>query len=509
LILSLSSILRPVAEFGIGPGQVFHLIGYFLPITLTFVLPIAALFAGSLVYGRFASDNEIDACKASGVSMLTLIYPGLTLALMVAIANLILSFYVMPAFVQRAEKSLKADAKKILFRNIERKGYYKLPPDGSYLVYADFADPEKNWLSGVVVIQLKGQQIEKITTADHAQINFNPHDRFNEVQIAAYNTYQMGSSDQEGFSAEQMSLSTEFGSLMGDEIKFKKIDEIKRIKADPIRFYPVEKIARQAYAQFIAELFAKDIRGKMTGDTERFYELYGESESVKFTAGACTTTDDKSVLLAGDVVLIEVDSATGEPFRTLKSKKVLIHIEGDEFAPTLTMEIYNPVWQRLDGPEGQAGKIIIRGLVLPKSTTDQIKSENVLEAIGPKATSLVLPGGESKTLAALQNRLTAKIHATMMEIDAEIHSRLVFGMGCVPLILIGIGLGVLKRGGHLLSAFGVSSVPAAILIVCIMMGKNITKNPGSVVGFGVLFMWLGVAVLFLVALVLYRKLLKN
>ena len=117
--------------------------GYFLPITLTFVLPIAALFAAALVYGRFASDNELDACKASGISLLTLVYPGLALAIMVAIANLILSFHVMPAFVHRAEKSLKADAKQILFRNIQRRGYYELPPDEQYRIYADLPTRKK------------------------------------------------------------------------------------------------------------------------------------------------------------------------------------------------------------------------------------------------------------------------------------------------------------------------------------------------------------------------------
>ena len=43
LILSLGSILQPVQEYGVGPRQVVYLMSYFLPITLTFVLPIAAL----------------------------------------------------------------------------------------------------------------------------------------------------------------------------------------------------------------------------------------------------------------------------------------------------------------------------------------------------------------------------------------------------------------------------------------------------------------------------------
>ncbi len=123
LITSLGSMYKPIQEFGVGPGQVVHLLGYFLPITLTFILPMSALFAASLVYGRFAGDNELDACRASGVSLLTLVYPGLCLGIMVSVTTLVLSFYVVPAFVHRAERMIKANAKQILFRNVQRKGY--------------------------------------------------------------------------------------------------------------------------------------------------------------------------------------------------------------------------------------------------------------------------------------------------------------------------------------------------------------------------------------------------
>jgi lipopolysaccharide export system permease protein len=170
LILSLGSILRPVQEYGVGPGQVVHLMGYFLPIVLTFVLPMAALFAAALVYGRFASDNELDACRASGISLLTLVYPGLALAIIVATANLILSFQVVPTFVHRAERSLKANAKQILFRNIQRKGFYGLPPESRYMIYADQANPKKNTLSGVIITEVKNNQIKEVITAERTKI---------------------------------------------------------------------------------------------------------------------------------------------------------------------------------------------------------------------------------------------------------------------------------------------------------------------------------------------------
>ncbi len=506
LMMSLGSILRPVQEYGVGPRQVLHLMGYFLPITLTFVLPMAALFATALVYGRFASDNELDACRASGISLLTLVYPGLALAIMVAIANLILSFHVMPVFVQRAEKSLKADAKQIIFRNIQRRGYYKAP-DGQYLIYADQANLQNNTLLGVVIVEIDGNSIGKIITAENASVVFNPHKRFNEVQITAYNSYQMDSENV--WSLGLSSFTKEFGSLMGDDIKFKKIKEMKIIQVDPMSFYPIEKLARQTYAQLTAELLAQDIAAKIADDNDGFYGLLGEPKSIKFTADSCYARGDKKVEMSGEVVVVEYDTDTKQTLRTLRCAKAVLHIEGDELAPTLTMELYNAAWQQMDGSEGLAGRQIIRGLILPGTVTDKFKTDDVLETVKPASSASVLKKGPSPKLMALQDELQRKIQKTLIEIRAEIQSRLVFGIGCVPLIMIGIGLGIIKKGGHLLSAFGASSVPAAVLIVCIMMGKNIAKNPDAQAGSGIVLMWAGLVFLSLLAVGIYRKLLKN
>jgi len=510
LILSLGIILRPVQEYGVGPRQVVHLMGYFLPITLTFVLPMAALFAAALVYGRFASDNELDACRASGISLPTLVYPGLALAIMVATANLILSFHVMPYFVHLAEKSLKADAKQILFRNIQRRGYYK-SPGGLYVIYADETNLQNNTLSGVVIVRVKDNEIKKITTSERAKMNFISHENFNEVYITAYNTYQM---DSDGtLSLGLTSVRAEFGSLLGDDIKFKKLHEMKEIRdVDPMLFQPIAKLARETYVQFTVELLAEDIAGKTAGDSNSFYKLHSDQKLVEFSASHCALHDEEKVELSGEVVVFEYDADSRQHLQTLRCTRALLHIEGDELAPTLTMVLYNATWQYPDGSEGLTQRHIIRGLIIPKAVGDvanKFATEDGLDAKKLASESLALRKGPSSKLSGLQDKLQKKIDYTLAEIEAEVHSRLVFGTGCVPVIMIGIGLGIILRGGHLLSAFGASSVPAGVLIVCIMMGKNITKNPSAQAGSGIVWMWAGLVFLSLLALVIYHKLLKN
>jgi lipopolysaccharide export LptBFGC system permease protein LptF len=509
LILSLGIILRPVQEFGVGPRQVIHLMGYFLPITLTFVLPMAALFAGALVYGRFTSDNELDACRASGISLLTMVYPGLALAIIVAVANLLLSFHVMPAFVHLAEKSLKANAKQILFRNIERRRYYELPSsrkDSQYLIYADQTSPQYDELSGVIAVELKGAGIGKIITSEGAKVSFKSRDRFNKVLISAYKAHQMGDVDEGG--AQSLTLTKEFGSLLGDDIKFKNIEEMKRIKADLMQFYPIYELAHDTYAQLTTELLARDIKTRIAGSTNNFYHLLGEPNSVKFTAGQCNTRDEEEVELTDKVVVREYDTDSKRVLRTLRCPRASLHIEGNKLAPTLTMDIYNA---KIEGSEGSKLRHIVRGLLPPQSVeaiAKKFRTENGSFQAEKLATPLsgIKPSPE---LTKLQNELRRKIKKTLLQIKAEMHSRLVFGIGCVSMIMIGIGLGIIKKGGHLLSAFGASCVPAAVLIVCLMSGKQITENLGSQNVSGVSLMWGGLAFLLLLAVVIYGWLLKN
>ena len=526
LILSLGSILQPIQEYGVGPRQVVYLMGYFLPITLTFVLPMAALFAGALVYGRLAGDNELDACRASGVSLPAMTYPGLALAIMVAIANLILSFYVMPVFVHRAEQSFKADAKQILFRNIQRRRYYELPPDGRYLIYADQANLQNDTLLGAVVTEMRNNQIEKIIVAEVAKVIFNVNETFSQVQIIAYKSSQMGAEGEGG--AELGSVTREVASMLGDQIKFKKIDEMRRIQADLMQFYPIAQLAREMYGQLFIELLAQDIKGKILDAgpemqearrrLESGYELLGEPNSVRFTARQCRV-QGADVELFDDVMVVEYDTDSRRPLHTFTCARATLHLEGDLLAPTLTMDISSA----RDVDSGQLTmRYIVRGLIPPQAVVDKVNEFKTRKGLlKPQELARLTSGGPapgpsavwglqpSADLQKLREKLQRQIQKTYVEIKAEIHSRLVFGTGCIPMILIGIGLGIIKKGGHLLSAFGASCVPAAVLAVCIMSGKQLTENLSAQTLSGIALMWGGMGFLSLLAVGIYGWLFKH
>ncbi len=509
VMVSLGSIIQPVQEYGAGPAQVMHFMGYFLPITLTFVLPMAALFASALVYGRFAADNELDACRASGVSLMSLVYPGLVLAVIVATANLVLSFYVMPAFVERAEESLKADAKQIFFRNIQRRGYYELPPNQKYLVYADHADPGEGVLSGVVVTERDGGRIGTTTTVERAKVNFISHSKYNEVQIVMENALHL---DPEGGRWATIGLSAftqRFGSLLADNIKFKNVREMKAIQAEPMSFFPIAEATRRAYSQFAVELLAKEAGAAMAAEEGAGeYELWKPGTLLKITAGQCAATKEATVELAEGVTVKEYEQQTGKLLRTWRCKAATLGLEGNEFDPMVAVTLRQPERELPSGKKDLPQRYVFRGMMLPESVGKYIV-EDIDKVYHIEDVAAALGAQPSAQLARLQKELRGKVDKTIAGIEAEIHFRLVFGIGCVTLIMISIGLGIIKRGGHLLSAFGASCVPATGLLVCLLMGKNIAKNPGAEVTAGVMVMWAGFAALTALMVALYRRLLRN
>ena len=69
LVLTVVAIFEPLRQQqGLAAEQVLALFGYLLPMMLSVTLPVGAMFATTIVYGRFSQDNEFIACRASGIS---------------------------------------------------------------------------------------------------------------------------------------------------------------------------------------------------------------------------------------------------------------------------------------------------------------------------------------------------------------------------------------------------------------------------------------------------------
>jgi lipopolysaccharide export LptBFGC system permease protein LptF len=185
-----------------------------------------------------------------------------------------------------------------------------------------------------------------------------------------------------------------------------------------------------------------------------------------------------------------------------------ILLEDDRLDRGLELRLDTPRWQR-PTVKGTALQKVIPDLPLPASIAWGLEPEVLLDTLSNAESDPGLPStGPTPFLHSQQKQLRQKLVQVDNQLASEIHSRLVLGLGCITLILTGICLGILFRGGHVLSAFGASTIPAGILIVFIMSGKQLTKNPAAPALTGICVMWAGLVLLTLLALWFYRKLAK-
>src|SRR3954469_24723512 len=119
-IMSFGALLKPLTQHGLGLGQVGQILSYFSPAMTTYSLPIAALFATTIVYGRLSADNELTACRASGISHLAMTWPAILLGLLVALVSLLFLSFVVPVFTLKVEKVIYSNIAQLVANKITR-----------------------------------------------------------------------------------------------------------------------------------------------------------------------------------------------------------------------------------------------------------------------------------------------------------------------------------------------------------------------------------------------------
>jgi lipopolysaccharide export LptBFGC system permease protein LptF len=160
-IMSFGGLLRPLTHQGLDVGQIGKLLGYFNLAMLTYSMPIAALFATTVVYGRLSADNEVTACRAGGLSHLTVAFPAFVMGVFVALLSLVFLCFVVPVYTMKAEQTLYSNIAKLIAGRIQREHKIDLGP-GLTIFAQEAYIPEGKGKDGEQMVVLKGPTIETI-----------------------------------------------------------------------------------------------------------------------------------------------------------------------------------------------------------------------------------------------------------------------------------------------------------------------------------------------------------
>jgi len=172
-IMSFGGLLRPLTEHGLDAAQAAKMLSYFMPAMMTYSLPIAALFATTVVYGRLAADNELVACRAAGISFFSIGMPALVLGLTVALVSLLFLCFIVPVFTLKVERVIYSNLAQLISNEIERTHQIKFQDTTIFAQEAQVAEddpkhPEEQVVSlgGVMIVSYEKQDSSvKDTTA--------------------------------------------------------------------------------------------------------------------------------------------------------------------------------------------------------------------------------------------------------------------------------------------------------------------------------------------------------
>jgi len=129
-VVCLGMVLEKLQKEGLGPLTSLGYMGLSIPGAAYIALGLSAVLATTLVYGRLAAENEVMACRASGIPISSLIWPAVLLAVVAASANLLLATWPLPASSYAAKQLALNNVERWFFAQMAAKGRVKVKDAG-------------------------------------------------------------------------------------------------------------------------------------------------------------------------------------------------------------------------------------------------------------------------------------------------------------------------------------------------------------------------------------------
>lgn len=551
LLMSVLAIIQPLRKFGLAGQLLLELFLYTIPIMVSLTLPVAALFAGTLVYGRFSQDNEFLAAKAGGISTTSLLRPALMLGVVVTLVSLVLINEVAPRLWTLSDL-VQNNVRQIVFHKLESRGYFDFKRERDrHVIHADSVDADANAMYGIVYIlhrrprtvEEKAKEAAEANRRDPngaARAQSDPNDKGSTrmfwAEWAALSFTQDANGDDEILVRAKKPTILAGGEIegmpLGEDFVFPPIPVDSRIK-ERTSWYgwtTLLKFLRNPEGHSVVRRELSRIRqglsaGMLSADVveaiqagqpydrlalgdEQFIIDAAWAEAGRSTAVLTATTPDGSlsklvsVLIKRDKrVVASVTARKGTVSlawsRVTRRPQVTIRLEGDVKVDF----IGDPGGRRTNRPNfWTRGEIPIPDGIL--SRADDISLADIYR--DPRSITK-----DEKVIASIEHLRDRKIPMLRRNLIAELHTRAAYGASCFLMVAMGAALGLRFRGGQFISAFAISVVPALAVIVFLLMGKELVRNPANSDVVGLSCIWGGIVLLTAANVVIYARLARK
>jgi hypothetical protein len=505
LILLFTSGMGLFKSFNVkdfSPGDMARLFLFLVPLCASFMMPISALFSAAVTYGRLASDNEFDACKASGINVHRLLLPAGILAGLVSLCTFSFSNYVVPHLTGQLDKMIEPALPQIFARELAHRGYITVR--NRYAIYADQVEQVSSSehapsgqeqvrhyvvLSRAAFIQYEGQEPSMFGTAAAATVEFRSLGGEHKIEAGLHHVrvfdWKRHTFVEDDYQPVEQ---TGIAIPIKQKPKFWNLGELLRYRRHPAEAPTViDKIEllRMELASFLYIRSLADSLREPGGQVEL------SSEQRRYTVAAEDVSigeEDGSLKLRGPVIVDAQPNKT----RHLRASEATLRGQWVPYRDTIQFSLQVSLRGdvQIEDPEATAigGKVSkpsedLRPLPLPPSILDATREYSDADLVDPNV-DLPLSGGPARGRA----ELCADVFKLVHKIGGILHMRMAYSSCAMVLVVLGAALGAIVRGGQVLTAFGVSFIPAMFVIVAIIMGRQLAENTNTA-SIGVAIIW--------------------
>jgi len=496
---------------GVDAVRILKIFALLIPVAVTLVLPVAALFSATITFGRAAADNEINACRAVGINVHRLLLAPLLLSTVVAALMYASWNYAIPGLTGRLYAIGRQDISALLLDNLKRNRGAQY---GNRVLYADSArevapaempagtPPGRQFvsLSGVAFLEMESNRPVRCGTAQDALIEFNFSPKREDGTPSPYPTVRVFLDAVRTFDVERNQyaefIQQDIGAReiplpMIRKTQFENLPTLRQYAAHP-ESAPEVVDRVDGFRRRLARVFANQwVLRQLEAAGE--CRLSGPRVEYLIQPGQYAPGDEEQTPLFKEVVVTETRTEENDAGKSVSTHTALvgavrvreivdrgepmaqIDLSGGVDVRQVPMAVGETPIKKLDEK--------LQPVPMPRPATERLAKLTNEDLLDPR-TDLHL----SQKLTEARGKILEARDKVRVEVVAIIQFRASYAAGTIAVVMLGAILGAILRGGQVLTAFGISCVPSLVVAIGTIIGRNYADQPGTHQA-GVAVMW--------------------